>query len=297
MSLSSLGFLISEGFRNIRRNGLMSVAALSTVAVALTILGASLWFAFRLQEIASRQPQKLNEVAVFLNVETERDKAEEVQTRIEKLQNVKSVTIVPKEKAWQELQAGQPSLTEVALDNPLPDAFKIEVTDVSKMDSVINQLKDSSLFPEINWINSSNREVKTMLAIASLVKILGGAASVGMTIATLFIINNTIRLTVFARRKEIRIMQMVGATPRFIRFPLMLEGLFHGITGGIIASILLLVCGSQVTRMMLQVRSPLLGEIPTRLTPLIMVASLVSLGAILSYIGRRLAVRRFLKQI
>ncbi len=297
MSFSSLAFLIGEGFRNIRRNGLMTLAALSTVSVALTILGASLWLSFRLQEIASRQPQKLNEVAVFLNLDVDREKAEALGGRIEKLDNVKKAVIVPKEKAWQELQAGQPSLQEVALENPLPDAFRIEVTDVSKMDGVISQLKDNSLFPEINWINSSNREVKTMLAIASLVKIIGGAASVGMTVATLFIIHNTIRLTVFARRKEIRIMQMVGATPRFIRFPLLMEGLFHGIVGALIASILLLICGFQVTRLMLQLRSPLLGEVPTHLTPLIMIPSLVLIGAILSYVGSYLSMRRFLKQI
>ena len=297
MSFSSLAFLISEGFRNIRRNGLMTLAALSTVAISLTILGASLWLAFRLQEIVSRQPQKLNEIAVFLNPELDRDKSEEVGARFSRLANVKAVTIVPKEKAWQELQAGQPSLQEVAIDNPLPDAYRIEVTDVSKMDSVITLLKDSAAFPEINWINSSNREVRMMLTIASLVKIIGGVASAGMTVATLFIIHNTIRLTVFARRKEIRIMQMVGATPRFIRFPLLLEGLFHGVVGGIVASCLLLLCGFQVTRLMLQLRSPLLVEIPTRLTPVVMVSSILILGALLSYFGSHMAIRRFLRQI
>jgi cell division transport system permease protein len=143
----------------------------------------------------------------------------------------------------------------------------------------------------------AGEEVRTMLGFARVVKIVGGCASIGLFIATLFIVHNTIRLTVFARRREIRTMQLVGATPGFIRLPLLLEGLFHGIVGAFIASGVMLLCGREVSRFFIGLRSPLLGDVPSLLTPLQVVGVQVAIGAFVGLVGSYLAMRRFLKQV
>lgn len=297
MRLSSLFFLMQEGFQNIRRNGLMSLAALGTVTVALTVLGGSLWTAYRVNEIAAQQPQKLNEVDVFLAAEVDRPTALAVQEKIRQQSNVRTVRLVTREEAWAEVQSGQALPDDVKLENPLPDAFRIEVADVSRMEALTQSLRDAALFPEINQVNASNEEMRMMLGFARVVKIIGGVVSIGLFIATLFIVHNTIRLTVFARRREIRIMQLVGATPGFIRAPLLLEGLFHGMVGACIAGGILILCAREVSRFVSQLRSPLINEVPSHLGPLDAVGGLIALGALIGLVGSHLAMRRFLKQI
>lgn len=296
MNFGSLAFLIYEGCRNIRRNGLMSLAALGTITVALTILGASAWSAYCLHEIAARQPQRLNEVAVFLQVRTQRDQALAVAERLRNLPNVRTVTLVTKEQAWSETEAGQPALKDIALDNPLPDALRIETTDVRGMDALTHMLQDTRRFPDVNWVNASNSEVRSLLALARVIRILGATISLGLFAATLFIVYNTVRLTVFARRREIRIMQLVGATPRFIRFPLLMEGLFYGVAGGCIACGLLWLIAREISRFVQQLHSPLMADISIHLSPLEFASGLIAIGALIGLMGSFLAVRRFLRQ-
>jgi cell division transport system permease protein len=296
MSLGSLAFLIYEGCRNIWRNGLMSLAALGTVTVSLTILGASGLSAYCIHEIALRQPQKLNEIDVFLQVTTPRDTSVEVEERVKALPNVKSVTLITREEAWEETQAGQPALKETAIANPLPDALRVEAADVGSMDAMTARLRDPAMFPEVNWVNASNTEVRSLLALAHVIRVLGGTISFGLFTATLFIVYNTVRLTVFARRREIRIMQLVGATPRFIRFPLLMEGLFYGIAGAGIACGLLWLGAREISRFVRQLHSPLLADVTVRLSPIEFASGLIAIGALIGFIGSYLAARRFLRQ-
>jgi len=297
MRLTSLLFLIQESFLNIRRNGLMSLAALGTVTVALTVLGASLWTAYRIHEIAQQQPQTFNEVDVFLRHEVEREQTLAVQKRLQALPDVKQARLVTKEQAWADLQLREPSLTEALPDDPLPDAFKIELKDAAHVDRLARTLRDKTQFKEIERVNEAGEEVRLMLGFARLVKVLGGCAALGLFIATLFIVQNTIRLTVFARRREIRIMQLVGATPGFIRFPLLLEGLFHGVVGALIAGGIVLFCGQEVSRFAAQMHSPLIGDVPSQIGPLEVVSGIIAIGAFIGLVGSHLSMRRFLKQV
>lgn len=297
MRLSSLLFLIHEGFLNIRRNGLMSLAALGTVTVTLTVLGASLWSAFRIHEIARQQPQTFNEIDVFLKTEISRDSVPDIQKRIASLPDAKQVRLITREQAWSDLTNQESTLTEAMPENPLPDAFKIETADAGQVSRLAQILRDPALFPEVEHVTDAGDEVRIMLGLARLVRVIGGSAAIGLFVATLFIVYNTIRLTVFARRREIRIMQLVGATPGFIRFPLLLEGIFHGVVGAIIAGGIVLFCGQQVARFIAQIHSPLFREAPSQLGPFDMVAGLIAIGAFVGLVGSHLSIRRFLKQV
>lgn len=297
MALNSFGFLIKESFLNIRRNGLMSLAALGTVTVALTVLGASVWTAYRIHEFAQQQPQKFDQIEVFLEVSAERAQAEAVQERIRQLPGVKFVRLIPKEDAWKRMQSNEPPLADAVPDNPLPDALEIEPTTPGDVNRLSRLFSDKTQFPELHHVAAASQEIKTMLGVARVIKVIGGCAALGLFIATLFIVHNTIRLTVFARRREIRIMQLVGATAGFIRFPLLLEGLFHGILGAAIAGGVILLCGREVSRFIGSLNSPLIGDVPSVIRPADVVSGLVAVGALIGFIGSYLAMRRFLRQV
>lgn len=296
MNLGSLFFLIYEGFRNIRRNRLMSLAALGTITVALTILGGSVLSAYCVHEIAAGQPQRLNEVDVFLQVGAAREQAMDVQERIRALPNVRTVSLVTREQAWSEMQAGQPALKGIALDNPLPDSFRIQATDVRGMDILTRALQDPHAFPEVNWVNASNTEVRSLLALARVIRVLGGTISIGLFAATLFIVYNTVRLTVFARRREIRIMQLVGATPLFIRFPLLVEGMFYGIAGAILACGLIWLATREIVRFVGELHSPLMADVSVHLSAIEFASGLLAIGVLIGVFGSSLAIRRFVRQ-
>ncbi len=297
MNLTSLGFLCRESLLNIRRNGLMSLAALGTVTVALTVLGASLWSAYRLNEYARQQPQMFNQIDVFLPVEAKREQADDLRTKLQADPAVAVAKLVPKEAAWAELQSDTPSLTDALPDNPLPDKLEVRAKDPAQIGTLALRLRDPKEFPEIVKVFDAGAEVREMLAVARLIKLIGGGVALGLFIATLFIVQNTIRLTVFARRREIRIMQMVGATPNFIRLPLLLEGLFHGVVGAAISGGIILFFGREVSRAVVSIHSPLTGNVPSAIGPLDVLGGIVAIGAFVGLLGSHLSMRRFLKQI
>ncbi len=296
MNFASLSFLVYEGFRNIRRNGLMSLAALGTITVALTILGATLLSAYCIHEIAAGQPQRLNEIDVFLKVGLSRDRALAVEEQIRALPNVRAVALVSREEAWAQTRAGQPVLRELTLDNPLPDSFRVECGDVRGMDALTRTLQDTLQFPDVNWVNASNTEVRSLLALARVIRVLGGTISIALFGATLFIVYNTVRLTVFARRREIRIMQLVGATPFFIRFPLLVEALFYGVAGAVLACGLIWLGTREISRFVRQIHSPLMADVSVHLSPVEFASGLVAIGILIGIIGSSLAIRRFVRQ-
>jgi cell division transport system permease protein len=234
---------------------------------------------------------------VFLRTELTRDNAINVETRLAMLPDAKRVHLIPREQAWKDLTAQDPTLTVAMPDDPLPDAFHIEVADARNVERMALRLRDVGMFPEIERVTDAGSEVRIMLAFARLVKVIGGSAAAGLFVATLFIVYNTIRLTVFARRREIRIMQLVGATSWFIRVPLLLEGLFHGIAGAGIASCIVLFFARQLAVFVNQIHSPLIGDVPSQATPLKMVASLVLIGAFVGLTGSYLSIRRYLRQV
>lgn len=297
MSFGSLFFLIQEAFHNIRRNGLMSLAALGTVTVALTVLGASLWTAYRINEIAQDEPKTFNEVDVFLSRQATRPETLNVIERVKKLPNVGAIRLVTREAAWAEMQSREPKLTLAMDTNPLPDKLEIEAVDPSQMDRMVRQLHEKTRFPEVADVTAASQEVKMLIGFARLVKAVGLTAALGLFVATLFIVHNTIRLTVFARRREIKIMQLVGATPGFIRFPLLLEGVFHGVVGAMIAGGVVLFCGHEVARFVHELNTPLVGDVPSRLGPVELVSGLIAIGALVGLVGSHFAMRRFLKQV
>lgn len=290
---------MGEAARDIRRNGLMSVAALTTSAISLTVLGGALFTLYRLHQFADAQPRRF-EISVFLRPEVRRSAVNDVRARILALPAVDRVTLFTKEQAYAELQqSDRESSTAIVAAlggaNPLPDRLDVRLRDPSATGRVAGLLQDRKRFPEVDRVRTARDALQIFLGVQRLVRNVGGGLAALLFIGTAFVIQNTIRLTVLARRREIRIMQLVGATPGFIRMPLVLEGMFYGVAGALLAGGAVLFVVAQVSSYGRRIVSPLAQSMPPAVGPWTVLAVLAAIGAILGCLGSVLSIRRFLK--
>lgn len=300
MNFTSIGFLFDEAAKNIRRNGLMSLAALSTVAIAMAVLGGALYFVFRLHQFVEVQPRQF-EIEVFMRDGVERDDTMAVKRKIQQLPGVAHVSLYSKESALAELEERDRSagtqLTKELESNPLPDRLDVRLTDPNDTAQITKALRDPERFPAVHEVKDAQDTLNTLFAIQRVVRNVGGIASIMLFIATGFVIQNTIRLTVLARRREIRVMQLVGATPGFIRLPLVLEGIFYGVMGSLMASGVVLLIVSKISSYTGQYMSPLAQDMPKPVGFGMVALLLAGIGMAIGWLGSVLSIRRFLKRV
>lgn len=244
----TLEFFLRETFINIRRNGLMSVAAVSTVLIGLCGLGAMYLATVNLNLWAEQLAQQV-EIYVPLQDGLSAQDSRAARRRIEKLPGVQSVRFVSRHEALQALQQqlGRQIDFSDFETNPLSDSFEVRVAVPGQVPAT------AALIKQVRGVDKANVDygatfINRILALRRVVWLGGGAAVVLLTLAILLIVGNTIRLTVFARRREIRLMQLVGATNEFICVPFMLEGVFHGIVGAALAGAVLTVAYQSLAR-------------------------------------------------
>lgn len=239
MKLKTGEYFIQEVFHSLRRNNWMTFASIGTVAVSLFVLGVFLILVLNMNQLAGMLESQV-QISVYLEDHlTDREKRQ-IGYDIESLQGIDSVTYVDRETAKERLKerlGDQKYLLDaLSEDNPLPDAFEVTVTTPSVVESAAGAIAAMQGVEEAKY---GQDVVEHLFDITRLMRIFGFVLMGLLGGATLFIISNTIRLTVFARRKEIAIMKYVGATDWFIRWPFLLEGIVLGCIGGFIAAVAL----------------------------------------------------------
>jgi cell division transport system permease protein len=298
--LSTLVFLIGEAGRNIRRNGMMSLAALSTVAITLAVFGGASFTLYRLNQYLDALPRQF-EIAVFVDVKRTPAETRDLRQRVAALPGVSNVTVFSRDQAWAEMQQDdakrRTDLTANVGANPLPDRLDVRVTDPRATLRIAEQLRKKARFPEIDSVRDDRETVERLLAAARLVRNVGGIIALLLFVASAIVIQNTIRLTVVARRREIRIMQLVGATAAFIRLPLVLEGILYGAVGALLAGGMVLYVAWQIAQYTSHIETPLSQAVPPPLSPSVMLGILVLAGAVVGLVGSVLSIRRFLKRV
>ena len=294
MKISTAEYFITESFHSIRRNGLMSMASLMTVALSLLILGIFTIMVLNLNNMASVLESQV-QVTVYLQDSLKEAEIREVGTRITKLPGVTRVNFIDKVEAMSRfkprLGAQQGLLAELGEANPLPNAFEVKVDRPERVKPValaIAQLKG------IEAARYGQEVVEQLFNLTRMVRIFGSVLIVFLGLAALFIIVNTIRLTVFARRREIGIMKYVGATDWFIRWPFIIEGVLLGSLGAGISSLLLTQLYGMVTGQVYGTLAflPLLPQYPMLgYVNIFLLLAGVAIGAL----GSIISVKKFLK--
>ncbi|MBP2640584.1 MAG: hypothetical protein H6Q66_1535 [Firmicutes bacterium] len=294
MKVRTVEYFIREAIVSLKRNGLMSIASVSTVALSMLILGLFLVMVLNLNHMASVLESQV-QISVYLQDNLSDREMREVGTKITKLPGVTMVTFVGKEEAMtrfkQRLGEQQGLLSALGDTNPLPNGFEVKV---DKPEMVKPTAQAIAQFKGIETTKFGQEVVEHLFSLTKMVRWFGVLLILFLALAALFIISNTIRITVFARRKEIGIMKYVGATDWFIRWPFLIEGVILGLGGALIAVFLLAEAYGMLTSKVYESlaflplipRSPFIANIS---------GLLLVLGAMIGALGSTISLRRFMK--
>lgn len=238
MKLSSFRYLVGQGFDNVWKNRVMAFASFCVLLVSLLLVGISVLFYININSIVGSVEDK-NEAVIILMDETTDERVQEIGDTLRMTDNVSEVSLYTREEAFEDLKANMSNASEVfdslGDDNPLPDAYRIRVADIAKMSETIEAAES---IPGVESVRSPDSFVKLLTETRRLVTVVAVAIILAMLIVSMVIISNTTRASVFSRRREISIMQSVGATKGFIRFPFFVEGMINGFMAGVFASLL-----------------------------------------------------------
>ena len=234
MKGTSLKYLTHEGFRNVWVNRLMSLASVTVLMACLIIMGAGIMIYFNINNVVDKV-QSQNVVMVYVADDASEDETTQIGTSLKGISNVESCEFVPKEVAFQEQiqsMGGDAALFEGFDEIPLPDAYKVTVKDLSQFENTVSQIKQIN---KVDSVRENSDLASKLLSLRHAVSIVSVGLVVMLFLVALFIISNTIRITMFSRKLEISIMKAVGATNGFIRWPFMIEGMILGTISGIVS--------------------------------------------------------------
>jgi cell division transport system permease protein len=291
-----IGFFLREALRGLRRSSAPALAALLTVLLTALVLGV---FIPIVQATTGTANEVRGRVVLDVYVKPDASPADrsEVQRTLEGTANVKSVEFISKNEALEEL--GRKIETDEAIEllgtNPLPDLFRVTPEDPDRLDLIEESLMAGGR-PALAGIDDvKNREGETdkILSATGLVKALAAGLAALLVFASIALIANTIRLSIFARRREVEVMKLVGATNWFIRWPFVIEGVIVGFLGGLLA-VLLLAIAKQTFIDPLSDDFALLAAPDTIDFPLLVALLMVACVAV-SAVGSGLTLRRFLR--
>jgi cell division transport system permease protein len=285
-------YFVREVFSNLRSNPLISLAAVTTVLVLVLVLGIFGVVTLNLEHMSASLLKDLR-VVVYLKDEVPSAKIAAVRSKLTTIPHVTESNVVDKDVALQRLMArlnGRFELNDIN-KNPLPDSVELKVDEPRAMPEVAHQ---AELLPEVQKVKYGEQVAQRLLALTRVLRWTGGGLLTVLLLSTVLVISNTIRLAVFSRRREIEIMQMVGAARWFIQIPFVFEGIFLGFIGAATAAFLVSSSYRILLPQLLETVSfiPLLSpaEILPQLVPL-----LVAIGVGVGAFGSYLAVNRYLK--
>jgi cell division transport system permease protein len=293
----NFGFFLREALRGLRRSSAPALAALLTVLLTAVVLGV---FIPIVQATTGTANDVRGRVVVDVYLQAGASPAEraEVQRTIEGTANVKSVEFVSKAEGLEELSRKLGDAEEnlqLLGANPLPDLFRVTPDDPDDLSVIEDRLAPGGQ-PQLAAVDEvKNREDQTdkILSATGLVKALAAGLAALLVFASIALIANTIRLSIFARRREVEVMKLVGATNWFIRWPFVIEGVIVGFMGGLLA-VLLLAIAKQTFIDPLSDDFALLAAPDTIDFPLLIALLMIACVGV-SALGSGLTLRRFLR--
>lgn len=302
MKGSSFGYLMKTGFTNIYSNRLMSVASIGVLVACLMLIGSAALLSLNVRNIVGVAGQE-NEVVVFLEDDLSDQEVEEVGVKIHQLDNIESVTYVSKEeglKIEQDKEKWGGLLDGLSADdNPLPNSYRIKLLDITA-DKLLSTCDEIAKVEGIEDYNAPYKEATILTDIENAVTSVGFIVVIILIVVSVMIIANTIKITVYARSKEIYIMKLVGATNTFIRLPFIIEGILIGVLAALMAFGLLWGGYAYAIQMVAENTSSWLEIAADNLiqfedVALFMLGTFITMGAGIGMVGSIVFVRKHLR--
>ena len=282
---------------NLWRNGAMTFSSIFAVTITLLLIGVISVLALNVQDISANIEEGVR-IYVKLERSIDENAENEVGKQIKQLKGVASATYFSKDEELSKLidkqgEDGKELFESYRDDNPLGAAYEVEAKDPTKLASLAKKIKD---IPNVNSVNYGGDSTQSMVSTLNTIQTSGTVFIVGLVIVALFMISNTIKITITARSTEISIMRMVGASNWYIRIPFMLEGMLIGLFGAIIP-IFVLVYGYGA--LFNYTGGSLMWSMLVLIAPMGFIGDfsfiLAGLGAGVGLIGSFVSIRRFLK--
>jgi cell division transport system permease protein len=287
------GYFFRETGAALRRNALVTFAAISTVFISLFLLGGSLLVERQVRLMTGEWASKV-EVSVFLRDDASEAEIQALGEKVNAIPEVEESYFETREEAYEnfkKLFRDSPALIQNVDPEALPQSYRIKLTDPSKFEVIRARLAGE---PAISEVRDEQAVLKKLLAVTGVLRTGVLAVAVIMLVSAAGLIGNTVRMAVFARRKEIAIMKLVGATNWFIRVPFLIEGMVQGLIGGVVAVL-------AIFAMKYMFIDPLRGNVAFVTawidTPEILftVPILLGAGVVIAAAASLLAMRRFLE--
>ena len=307
MAPSNIGYSLRECGHHFRRNWTTVLGAVVTIFLSLFIIGLFVLGSVMLNSMIGGVEDQVT-IQAFLSDKASQSDVEAYQAEIESWENVESVSYKTKEEALEEFRTSMSNrnaadaVTALDGENPLPASLVVRVVEAQQVESTAERIMDDPVFAEIcddpdnpaGDVQYGQGTVERLLSVASYIRIAAVALVILLTFVAFVFINNTIRLAITARRREIGIMRLVGASNSFIRGPFIMEGTVEAVIGALLAIAALAVGANTLLPELQRNLSFLAFEIPAA-TLYVCFAGLLLIGVIIGLFGSAIAMRRYLK--
>lgn len=235
MKLSSFKYLLGQGFKSFWFNRVNSIASLCIVTVSLLMVGVTILTSFNITKMIG-SIERRNEIIVVIADGTPDNNITALGDELKSDKNIFEVNFYSKESAWEDMQKDmsedEKSLFQFLDENPLPDCYKVRITDITKLDETVEAI---SKMRSVEQVQAPNDFASLLISVRNICAILFTVVTVALAVVCFVIISNTTRASVFARKREIEIMRYVGATKTFIEIPFFVEGFIIGLIAAVIA--------------------------------------------------------------
>lgn len=288
---------IRDAFKSVFRNFSLSIASISCIVVTLILVSVAIILSGNVNKFADKVKGDVT-IVTFLKSETTQEQLQETKANVEKLSNVESVKIYTKQER-KEAMAKENEVYENIIstwpddENPLLDEILVKVKDIEKIKTTANEIKNMEVVSSISY---GEEMVEQLINVFKIIQKVTIGVVIGLIVVTAFLITNTIKLTIFSRKREIEIMRLVGASNITVKFPFIIEGLVLGIIGSILP-IITTIWGYTALYKYFggQLFSPIIKLVKP--TPYVYTLSLILLviGSLVGMIGSSRAVRKYLK--
>jgi cell division transport system permease protein len=296
MNFNTIRRHFRESGKNLNRNGWMTFASISAVTVTLLLVGVFFVIMMNLNHIANKVEKDVK-ISVHIDSAANKQDQELLGKQIGQIPQVDTVTFSPKEKELTNMIKGMGEQGNVfkpfQQDNPLRDVYIVKTKAPQDVIKVAKKIEGLNYIEKVNY---GQEYVQKLFDVVNVARNVGIILILGLLFTAMFLISNTIKITIVARRKEIEIMRLVGATNSFIRWPFFLEGLWLGVLGALFPIVLILTGYYYLYDVVSpQINIEYIELLPVNPFAVQISAILILLGALIGAWGSMMSVRKFLK--